>query len=40
MPETGKFATFDDGHHEMLLCKAIQLSAVEKRWVNVSDVTA
>jgi predicted dehydrogenase len=35
MPETGKFATFEDGHHEMLLCEAIQRSAVEKRWVNI-----
>ncbi len=38
MPETGKFATFEDGHHEMELCEAIRLSAVEKRWVKVSDI--
>jgi len=35
MPETGKFATFEDGHHEMLLCEAIQKSAQEKHWVKV-----
>ncbi|HEX9013897.1 MAG TPA: Gfo/Idh/MocA family oxidoreductase, partial [Anaerolineaceae bacterium] len=35
MPETGQFATFEDGHHEMLLCQAIQRSAQEKRWVDV-----
>lgn len=38
MPETGRFATFEDGHHEMLLCKAIQRSAVQKRWVEVAEV--
>jgi predicted dehydrogenase len=38
MPESGKFATFSDGHHEMLLCKAIQKSAIEKRWVDVAEV--
>lgn len=38
MPDTGKFATFADGHHEMELCEAIRLSAVEKRWVKVSEV--
>jgi predicted dehydrogenase len=36
MPTTGKFATFEDGHHEMLLCQAIQRSAAEKRWVEVA----
>jgi predicted dehydrogenase len=35
MPETGQFATFEDGHHEMLLCEAIQKSALEKHWVKV-----
>lgn len=35
MPETGKFATFEDGHHEMLLCEAIKKSAIERRWVNI-----
>jgi predicted dehydrogenase len=35
MPETGKFATFEDGHHEMKLCEAIQKSALEKHWVKV-----
>ncbi len=38
MPEAGKFATFSDGHHEMILCQAIQISAKEKRWVNVDEV--
>ncbi len=35
MPETGQFATFEDGHHEMVLCDAIKKSAAEKRWVKV-----
>jgi predicted dehydrogenase len=35
MPETGRFATFEDGHHEMHLCEAIRQSAIEKRWVKV-----
>jgi predicted dehydrogenase len=35
MPETGQFATFKDGHHEMILCDAIKKSAAEKRWVKV-----
>jgi predicted dehydrogenase len=35
MPETGQFATFEDGHHEMLLCDAIKQSARERRWVKV-----
>lgn len=38
MPTTGKFATFRDGHQEMILCQAIQISAKEKRWVNVDEV--
>lgn len=38
MPETGRFATFEDGHHEMELCEAIHQSAIEKRWVKVSEV--
>ncbi|KAF0111927.1 MAG: oxidoreductase domain-containing protein [Chloroflexi bacterium] len=38
MPETGKFATFEDGHHEMQLCDAIRRSALEKRWVKVSEI--
>ena len=38
MPETGKFATFQDGHHEMVLCEAIQRSVVEKRWVKVDEI--
>jgi predicted dehydrogenase len=40
MPETGKFATFEDGHHEMLLCEAIQRSAMEKRWVKLDEFPA
>jgi predicted dehydrogenase len=35
MPETGQFATFEDGHHEMILCDAIKRSTTEKRWVKV-----
>jgi len=35
MPETGTFATFEEGHHEMLLCDAIQKSALERRWVKI-----
>lgn len=38
MPESGQFATFEDGHHEMLLCEAIQCSAQEKRWVRVDEI--
>jgi len=38
MPETGQFATFEDGHHEMLLCDAIRTSALEKRWVGVDEI--
>ncbi len=38
LPETSRFATFEDGHREMLLCKALALSAKENRWVNVSEV--
>jgi predicted dehydrogenase len=38
MPQTGQFATFEDGHHEMLLCQAIQKSAAEKRWVKVDEI--
>lgn len=37
LPETGKFATFEEGHHEMQLCEAIRVSALEKRWVKVSE---
>jgi predicted dehydrogenase len=38
MPENGRFATFEDGHHEMLLCEAIRRSALEKRWVSVKEI--
>jgi predicted dehydrogenase len=37
LPETGQFATFEDGHHEMVLCEAIKRSALEKRWVTLDD---
>ncbi|HZW03384.1 MAG TPA: Gfo/Idh/MocA family oxidoreductase, partial [Anaerolineaceae bacterium] len=37
--ETGAFATFADGHKEMLLCQAIQLSAVENRFVSLSELS-
>ena len=30
------FPTFADGHHELVLCEAIQQSARERRWVEVS----
>lgn len=35
MPETGQFATFEDGHHEMQICDAIHRSVTEKGWVKV-----
>jgi predicted dehydrogenase len=35
MPEAGEFATFADGHHEMLLCEAIESSAHTGAWVKV-----
>jgi predicted dehydrogenase len=38
MPKTGRFATFEDGHHEMQLCEAIRVSALEKRWVTVEEI--
>ncbi|MHC1784234.1 MAG: Gfo/Idh/MocA family protein [Anaerolineaceae bacterium] len=38
MPTSGQFATFEDGYHEMVLCSAIQKSAVEKRWVDLSEM--
>ena len=38
MPETGQFATFEDGHHEMQLCEAIRQSALTKQWVKVKDI--
>ena len=37
LPEDGKFATFADGHHEMLLCEAIKRSAEQKCWVEVEE---
>ncbi len=38
MPASGQFATFEDGYHEMVLCSAIQKSAGEKRWVDLSEM--
>lgn len=35
LPEAGKFATFEDGHHEMLLCEAIERSARSGAWIKV-----
>jgi predicted dehydrogenase len=35
LPETGEFATFADGHHEMQLCEAIQRSAHAKTWIEI-----
>jgi predicted dehydrogenase len=32
------FATFDDGHHEILLCEAIFKSHVEGKWVEVNNL--
>ena len=40
MPEDGRFATFEDGHHELVLCEAIKLSATQKRWVSVDEIHA
>jgi predicted dehydrogenase len=31
------FPTFSDGHYEMLLCEAVELSAKEGRWVKVGE---
>jgi predicted dehydrogenase len=36
MPDRPTFATFEDGHHEMLLGDAVQRSAREGRWVDVA----
>lgn len=40
MPERPTFATFADGHHEMLLGDAVQRSAREGRWVDVAAPTS
>jgi predicted dehydrogenase len=40
MPTRPTFATFADGHHEMLLGDAVQRSAREGRWVDVMPVRA
>jgi hypothetical protein len=29
------FANFEDGRRELILCEHIQLSAIERRWVEV-----
>ncbi|MFN8519289.1 MAG: Gfo/Idh/MocA family oxidoreductase [Chloroflexota bacterium] len=39
MPDRPTFATFQDGHHEMLLGDAVQRSAREGRWVDVAVAT-
>ena len=31
------YPTFEDGHHEIVLCDAIALSARERRWVDVGE---
>ena len=31
------YATFEDGHHEMLVCDAVARSAREGRWVEVAQ---
>jgi len=36
-PTSAPFASFSDGHHEVLLCEAILESAREERWVTVTD---
>jgi predicted dehydrogenase len=36
MPAAPTFATFEDGHHEMLLGDAVQRSARDGRWVDVA----
>jgi len=38
LPEVGRFATFEDGHHEMVLCQAILRSAQENRWVEIEEI--
>lgn len=38
MPDQPTFATFEDGHHEMLLGDAVQRSAREGRWADVAPV--
>ncbi len=40
MPARPTFATFEDGHHEMLLGDAVLASAREGRWVDVASVAA
>ncbi|MBX3028738.1 MAG: Gfo/Idh/MocA family oxidoreductase [Chloroflexi bacterium] len=40
MPDRPTFATFEDGHHEMLLGDAVLVSAREGRWVDVASVSA
>jgi predicted dehydrogenase len=34
---TSTYASFDDGHHEMLFCDAVLQSAKDGRWVSVAD---
>lgn len=35
---TSTFASFEDGHHEMLFCDAVLQSAKDGRWVKITDV--
>jgi predicted dehydrogenase len=35
---TSTYASFEDGHHEMLVCDAVLQSAKAGRWVSVADV--
>jgi predicted dehydrogenase len=37
IPEVPLFATFEDGHKEMLLCEAVSRSAREQRWVKLNE---
>lgn len=34
-PANPRYATFEDGHHEMLICDAVARSAREERWTDV-----
>jgi predicted dehydrogenase len=36
-PETITFPTFDNGHHEILVCEAILKSHRERRWVQIGE---
>jgi hypothetical protein len=36
-PAEPHWATFEDGHHEMLICDAVIASNRERRWVDVAE---